>query len=246
MEVSRIGTVDIPQRVDRERYFRELGYLELSALFAGPLRPGVIARWAELAPRGAIGLVAPFVMTHRKPPAGSKLWPSDASSGDFRVSDRSREAIAPLRSAVEAVGAASVVFRSPTDFSPSAGNRAQLHTFFGELATAEAIGCERVWVPGGLWEPHAAVKLAGELGVTCAIDPLVREPGTPPEIYETLEAEALYLRVESPGRAGPIRSELLEDLAALIEHHQDLSLTVAFASPERWADARNLKKLLDG
>ena len=36
--------------------------------------------------------------------------------------------------------------------------------------------------------------------------------------------------------------------AALIEHYSDqhLPLAVAFASPERWQDARNLKKLLYG
>jgi len=90
-------------------------------------------------------------------------------------------------------------------------------------------------------------KKAGELGVTCALDPLVREPGAPPEIYEQLEASALYLRVENAGRAGALRTERLEDLAALIEHHQhQVPLVVAFASPERWQDARNLKKLLDG
>ena len=248
MEFLRIGTVDVPARVERERYFRELPYLELSALFAGPLKPSALARWAEVAPRGAIGLVAPSVMTHRKAPAAAKPWARDQASGDFRVGGPAREVLAPLRAAVDALGARCVVFRSSDDLSPSTANRAQLQQFFHELATAEAIGCERVWIPGGLWEPVAAVKLAGELGVTCAIDPLVREPGTPPEIYEDLEASALYLRVENAGRSGPLRTDRLEELAALIEHHSDqqLPLVVAFASPERWQDARKLKKLLDG
>ena len=59
MAAARIGTVDIPDRTERERYFAELTYLELSALFAGPLKPGALAKWADVAPKGVIGLVAP-------------------------------------------------------------------------------------------------------------------------------------------------------------------------------------------
>jgi uncharacterized protein YecE (DUF72 family) len=82
--------------------------------------------------------------------------------------------------------------------------------------------------------------------VTCAIDPLVYDPGQPAEVYEDLDAPALYFRVTGVGRSGPIRSEKLEDLAALLEHYANIELTVAFASPSRWQDARNFKKLLDG
>jgi uncharacterized protein YecE (DUF72 family) len=223
-----------------------MSYLELSALHAGPLKPSAIARWAELAPPGAIGLVAPFSLTHRKPPAGTKLWPHDATTGDFRISDTSRAAIGPLREAVDAVKAGCVVFRSPEGFSPSAANRDALGRFFAELATADAVGAARVWVPGGLWEVRTAVKLAGELGVTCAVDPLVHEPGEVADPHYDLDATALYFRIAGLGRGGAIRNERLEDLVALLEHYEDLPLTVAFASPERWADARNLKNLLDG
>ncbi len=186
------------------------------------------------------------MLTHRKAPTAPKLWPHDATTGDFRISEPGKAAIAQLREAVDQVHAGCVVFRSPESHSPSAANRDQLKAFFGELATAEAIGVPRVWVPGGLWEVRAAVKLAAELGVTPAFDPLVRGPGEPPEIHYDLEAESLYLRIEGAGRSGTINAEKLEDLAALLEHYEDLSVTVAFASPERWADARNLKKLLDG
>lgn len=137
--------------------------------------------------------------------------------------------------------ASKIVFRSPESFSPSAGNRDALRKFFTEIATFEQ---ERVWIPGGLWNVPTAVKLAGELGVTVAIDPLVREPGNPLESLFELEVSALYLRIEG-GRSGPIRSDAMEDLAALVEAYEDLPITVAFASPERWADARNLKKLFE-
>ena len=220
--------------------------MELSALFAGPQKASSLATWTEAGTSCAIGLAAPFVFTHRKPPAGQKLWAHDATTGDFRSSELAREAIGPLHDAVKALSATCVVFRSAESFSPSAANRDQLKQFFSELATEEAIGCARVWVPGGLWEVRAAVKLAEELGVTCAIDPMVQEPGATDDPYVGLEASSLYLRVEGAGRAGMIRNERLEDLAALIESYEGLPLTVAFASPERWQDARNFVKLLNG
>jgi uncharacterized protein YecE (DUF72 family) len=243
-EAIRIGTVDVPARIERDRYFRELSYLELSVLFAGPVNKGALAKWAEVAPPKSIGLVAPFTLTHRKPPPGAKLWPYDASTGDFRVSDVSRASLQPLREAVAAVNAGSVVFRSPDTFSASAASRDQLKRFFAEVATAEAIEVERVWVPGGLWEPRTAQTFANEVGVTCALDPLVRAPGDLVDPYEELEAESLYFRIENAGRAGAMRQERLEDLAALLESYADRPVTVVFASPERWQDARNFKKLL--
>ncbi len=239
-----IGTVNLPDRIERERYFAQLPYLELSALFAGPLKPSALARWVEIAPKGAIGLAAPSVLTHRNPPKTAKGWPADASSGDFRDSPPGRVAIAALREAVDALAARCVVFRSPPLFAPSAANRDQLKRFFDEVATADAIGCERVWLPDGLWEVRTALKVATELGVICALDPLVREPGMPPEIHYDLEADALYFRVEGLGRTGKLSSERLDDLVMLIEHYEDanVDLTIAFASPERWNDAKNLKK----
>jgi uncharacterized protein YecE (DUF72 family) len=244
--ITRIGCVDVPARVDRERYFRELTYCELSALFGGPQKPNTFAKWAEVAPAKTLGLVAPFPITHRKAPAASgaaATWAHDATTGDFRDAPLARAALADLILAVKQTRAACVVFRSADNFSASAANRDQLTKFFSEVAPEETLGCERVWVPGGLWDLRTAVKLATELDVTCAFDPLVRDPNDPREIHYGLEAKSLYLRIESP-RAGLIRNEKLEDLVALIEHYEELPVTVAFASPERWPDARNLKKLL--
>lgn len=244
MAEARIGTVDLPDRMELARYFREHSYLELSALFGGPLKPGAIARWAAAAPAGSLGLVAPWVLTQRQPPATTKSWTHDAAVGDFRDSPLGREALTTLRAAVDQLKPAHVVFRSPPLFAPSAAHRDRLRAFFGEVATAEAVGVSRVWVPDGLWEPRSAVAFATELGITCAIDPLVRDPGEPPEIYFELEAPELYFRISGLGRAGIIRPERLDELAELIEHYAEVPITVAFESPSRWNDARNLKKLL--
>lgn len=243
---TRIGTVDMPDRVDRERYFRELTYLELSALHAGPLKPSLLAKWAEVAPKGTLGLVAPWVLTHRKPPKAEKLWTHDATVGDFRDSEPGRAALVTFKAAVEQLGAACAVFLSPPLFAASAANRTTLAKFFGEIATEEAVGAPRVWVPDGLWDLRTAIAFAKELGVQCAFDPLVRETGQPPEIHYGLDVQALYLRVTGGGRTGPIRSERMDDIVGLLEAYEDIPATIAFESPARWADARNLKKTLEG
>ena len=246
MPPARIGTVDIPPRVERAHYFRELSYLELSVLFSGPLKGPSIAKWRGTAPPRTLGLLAPWVLTHRQPPPGA-TWPSDATVGDFRDSEPGRTALAALRETVTALTAVHVVFRSPSLFGPSVANRDQLTRFFAEVATPDAVGgAARVWLPDGLWEPRAAVRFASEIGVTCALDPLVHDPNRPDELYEDLEATSLYFRLDGLGRAGPIRTEQLEDLATLVEHYQDIDLTLAFSSPARWQDARNFKKLLAG
>jgi hypothetical protein len=240
-----VGTVDIPDRIDRERYFRELSYLELSLLFAGPVKPAVIAKWKALAPPKAIGLVAPWVLTHRKPPKAAQLWEHDATVGDFRDSAPGRAALAQLVVAAKAVDAACIVFRSPPLFAASAANRDQLKRFFTELATPDVLGVERVWVPDGLWDLRTAVTFANELGVTCAFDPLVRDPGQPLEIHYELELASLNLRISGLGRTGPLRADRQEDLAMLLEHYEDLPAAIAFESPQRWQDARSFKKLLE-
>jgi len=241
---TRIGTVDLPDRMDRERYIRELTYLELSLLFAGPVKPSVLAKW-KATDDFAIGLVAPWVMTHKTPPKASKLWAHDATVGEFRDSGPARVARAELAKAVAEIGASHVVFRSPPLFAASAKNRETLTAFFTELATEDEIGgATRVWVPDGLWDPITAITFANEIGVTCAFDPLVRDPGQPPEIYYDLEVSELYLRISGLGRSGPLRNERQEDLAMLIESYEDVPVTVAFDSPQRWQDARNFKKLL--
>src|SRR6185436_6722112 len=129
--------------------------------------------------------------------------------------------LAAFREVVTTITASHAIFKSPALFAPSSANRDQLRRFFGEIATEEAVGAARIWVPDGLWEPRSAVAFAKEIGVTCAIDPLVHDPGSPAEVYEELDTPALYFRIAGLGRTGPIRTEKLEDLAGLVEHYQD-------------------------
>jgi uncharacterized protein YecE (DUF72 family) len=237
----RVGTVDLPARAGWDRYFGTLTYLELSGLFAAPVKTATMSRWRAAAPPRSLGLVAPWPITHRKPPAGPRGWTSDAWSGDFRDGPAAREALAALAASAIRLEAAAVIFQSPADLSTSAATREHLTQFFTELAPASAFGgATRVWIPGGLWEPAAALAMAEKLEVVCAVDPFVTDPEHPlPPL-----PSATYLRPTGLGRTGVLSADRLDELSQLIAGAD--SAMVAFATGERLKDALNLAKLVGG
>ena len=250
MTEARIGTVDLPVRIDASSYFRELSYLELSALFAGPLKPSSLAKWAaDRTASGAIG-AGRAVGPHASQAAeGDQLWPHDATVGDFRDSAARHAPRSPqLACAVDAARRRRTSCSDRRRCSPRRRRTAtQLKRFFGEIATEDAVGTTRVWIPDGLWDLRTAVTFANELGVICAFDPLVRDPGQPPEVHYDLERVRALL---ADRRARALRSDPQRTTggprACCSEHYEKLPATIAFESPSRWQDARNLKKTLEG
>jgi len=235
----RVGTVDLPARSGWDRYFGVLTYLELSGLFSAPVKTATMSRWRAAAKPRTLGLIAPWPTTHRKPPSGPRGWTSDAQSGDFRDGPAARETLAALAAAAQRLEAAAVVFLSPADLSTSAATREHLRTFFRDLAPAESFGgAERIWIPGGLWEPEAALAFAEELHVRCAVDPFVTAPDHPlPDL-----GSSIYLRPSGHGRSGSLSADRLDELLGLVEDAEDAF--VAFGTHERLRDAVNFAKLV--
>lgn len=239
----RIGTVDLPPRLGMQRYFGELGALELSATFSSPLKQSLVNRWKAEAPAGSLALAAPWVVTHRKAPPNVRGWTADSASGEFRDSPAVRAALEVFGQLCQELKPWAVVFTSPNLFSPSAANRDKLRHFFAEVAPAERFaGAQRVWVPDGLWESLSAVRFAQELGITCAIDPLVTIPGTPPDLHYHYETSDLYFRILGIGRTRGLREDDLITLEEMSSLYEDASFL--FASMERWKDAKSLQKRL--
>ena len=241
MSELRIGTADLPPRTGIEHYFKALSTVEISALIAGPMKPATLIKWKATVPPRSIGLHAPWVITHRKNPSGNAERQADAGSGDFRDSPVVQAAIDELATSAAAIDAWSVIFQSPPLFSPSQGNRDRLRTFFNEIAPAERFtGRVRVWLPDALWEPVAAVRFATELGVLCAIDPLVKDLAYRPGVFSELDTDHAYLRVLGLGRTGPLRQDNQDELAGIAGSYK--SATVIFATVDRWKDAKNFKR----
>jgi uncharacterized protein YecE (DUF72 family) len=239
----RIGTVDLPPRIGMDRYFAEFSALELSATHAAPLKPSALTRWKAEAPAQSLALAAPWVVSHRKPPPNARGWATDPASGEFRDTPVVRAALAEFAASCNQLAPWAVVFSSPSLFSPSTSNRERLVRFFAEVAPAELFGgAQRVWIPDGLWEPLTAVRFAAQLGVTCAIDPLVAIPGASPELHLHYETSDLYFRLHGIGRTRGLRED---DLIA-IEELSSIYGEAAFilATMERWKDAKTISQRL--
>jgi uncharacterized protein YecE (DUF72 family) len=245
MNTVRIGTVDLPQKDGWDGYWKRLSYLELTGLHAAPPRAVTLTKWAEACPAGTVGLLAPWVITHAESPLRSSTgWQQAKAGGEFRDSGATRSALKTLAEAADVARARAVIFQSPPALSASAHNRDVLRRFFTELAPASMFeGRQRVWVPSGLWDTLTAVTFAGELGVVCAIDPLIDDPDLPIERMADLPAESIYMRPVGMGRAGTFSADRLDQLSMLIDCFADV--TVAFATSERFKDAQNLTRLRD-
>ncbi|MCE9577566.1 MAG: hypothetical protein K8W52_30735 [Deltaproteobacteria bacterium] len=241
-----IGCTALPKRVARVAYFGQLDYFECNLWFNGPVKAASWKRWVDDAAAvreerpdsGLLGVVAPMIITHPLARGVATKWqvaPEDRPLlGHFRASGSSTRALDWFVSQIEAPPV--VVFPTPASFSPSATNREALHAFFAERGAAERFGgAVRVWQPAGLWDLQTALKTATEAGVVLAWDPM-GDPTTPPDVYETLEAEQIYWRLSGLGRSGPLSAGHLDQLCALAEVRENSWFV--FSSPDSWKDAR--------
>jgi hypothetical protein len=164
-------------------------------------------------------------------------------AGELRDAPATRAALAELGKLCAELSPWAVVFHSPPLFSPSTGNRERLRQFFAEVAPAELFGgAQRVWVPDGLWESLAAVRFATELGITCAIDPLVQIPGAPLDLHLHYEVEQIYFRINAIGRTRGLREDDLISVEELSMVYPEAAFILA--TMERWKDAKNVLQRL--
>jgi len=174
-----------------------------------------------------------------------------AQAGGFQASELIAQSVQSLARAARAVEAEVVLFRSPADFSPSASNRQVLARFFAEVASAELFGATaRVWEPQGLWEPDVAARLAADMGVLYACDPLSNDPLGPagpdaidPDFFARLPQDSAYFRLTGLGRANQrfddyAMAELLELVLAYER------AWIVFAHLDKYRDAIQLTRLV--
>jgi hypothetical protein len=249
-----IGCTALPKRVSRGAYFSTLDYFECNLWFSGPVKAGSWKRWVEDAAAareerpdsGVLGVVAPQIITYPHTKGLHTKWQVDPADqvllGHFRPSGSANRALDWFVSQIEAPPV--VVFPTPSSFSPSATNREALHTFFAERGAAERFGgAVRVWQPSGLWDLATALKTATDAGVVLSWDPM-GDPTTPPDVYETLEAEQMYWRLTGLGRSGPLSAGHYDQLCALAEIRE--TSWFVFSSPDAWKDARRFSDAWSG
>jgi uncharacterized protein YecE (DUF72 family) len=219
--------------MNRGKYFEKLSLLEVATFATSAPSRKAVRGWREKSPSEArFSLLASAELT------GAKSFPVDAQS---------TEITAKLVDASKIVSAEAVVFRTPASFTPSSANQDRMRKYFGEIASTEAFGTTaRVWEPGGLWEPAGITKIADELQLTVAIDPLAQDPL---EEYQSFVAEQMargsaYLRIHGMGisrrRFEPYQLEMLADMLLDIDR-----AWVVFAHPGKYPDALAMARAIN-
>ncbi len=221
----QVGCAELPPGMNRGKYFEKLGLLEVATFATSSPSRKAVRGWREKSPA-----TARFSLLASSELVGAKSFPID---------ENARELNARLVDACQILDAEAIVFKTPASFSPSAANQDRMRAFFGEIASAEAFGkTQRVWEADGLWEPESISKIAEELDLCVAIDPLAQDPL---EEYQSFVAEQMargpaYLRIHGLGisrrRFEPYQLEMLAEML------QDLERSwVVFAHPGKYPDA---------
>ena len=221
----QVGCAELPPGMNRGKYFEKLGMLEVATFATSAPSRKAVRGWREKSPSSAhFSLLASAQLT------GPKSFPVD---------EEAKALTAKLVDASEVLRAEAVVFKTPGSFSPSSANQDRMRRYFSEIASTEAFGTTlRVWEPDGLWEPEAISKIADELTLTVAIDPLAQDPL---EEYQSFVAEQMargsaYLRIHGMGisrrRFEPYQLEMLAEMLQEVDR-----AWVVFAHPGKYPDA---------
>jgi uncharacterized protein YecE (DUF72 family) len=229
----KVGCAGFP--IGRDRYWRTLSFVEARTGEAMP-RPGTLAEWRAGAPAAAEFAVQAYrLITHGRedrgfPPAGRRLTPSrQGQCGGFRDSLEVHEAWMSTKSAAQTLGAKIVVFETPASFQPGPDRLRDFYRFFRALPRGRFV---LVWHPRGpAWEPPLADKIAADLGLIRAFDPLKEKA---PE-----RGALRYLRPQGP-RAGTLS---VDNLATIQDAGRDKPSYLALAHRDAFRDAERLTGL---
>ena len=233
MSEARIGTRGFA--VGRERYFRELRAVEVADTRKRLPKLETARRWREEAPPDfEFSLVVPAAITH--PPEGSPR--AAQACGHFRDAPLVRRAWEAFEAVAEVISPTWVVFETPASFYPHARLLQDMYAFLRSVRRGRATF---VWAShGGSWEPAFQAKVASELKLTLAHDPLNGKP--PP-------GGARYLRA-----AGRVATGRLDRGVSFSDSELKAILHAAAAGPSAvflgntdcWKDAKRLAALARG
>ncbi len=215
-----IGCSGFP--VPATRYLREFMLEEVADTFLGVPGPALVRRWKREAPAG-------FVFT--------ALAPKELGAEGFKPSaavDQAWETFLPVARELDAKV---IVVPSAPDTPPGKTARAAARAFFEKLRAPKLPTL--VWEPPPTWELKECEAAVKDLDVLVARDPLRHPPyGKVARGYYRLPGPAGYKsRYEDPA---------LEQVAEAVAATQSAETWVVFANVDMYADARRLRKLLEG
>ena len=155
--------------------------------------------------------------------------------GPLRFDAALERSFAWLLEAREALDARAVLLPTPSDLSTGSRDRELLAAFAARLPRDP--GRYWVWAPSGPWEPETAAKVANELGLVLAFDPLQDE---------LPEGPAAYARLRAIGARRSFSETVLEDVASKLSADPERDSFVAVEAPRGHTHAIRLQRLADG
>lgn len=215
-----IGCSGFP--VPATRYLREFLMTEVADTHLGVPGPALVRRWRREAPPS-------FVFT--------ALCPKDLTAEGLRPNATAEAAWSTFVPVARDLAASAVVFTSPPDLAPGKSARATVRSFFERFSDPSLP--LRVWEAPVSWELKDAEAAVKEMGVLVARDPY-RHPafGRVPRGYYRLPGPAGHKsRYEDPA---------LEAVAETVKASQSAETFVVFANVDMYADARRLRRLIEG
>lgn len=218
--------------VGRERYFRELAAVEVSDTRKRLPKLETARRWREEAPEDfQFSLVVPSAITH--PLEGSPR--ASEACGHFRDAPAVRRAWEAFEAVAAAVAARWVVFETPASFYPHAQMIKDMYAFFRGVRRG---GATFVWAShGGGWDPKFQAKVAVELKLTLATDPLNGAAPTGANRYMRVAGRVADRRLER----GISFTEA--ELKTVLHSAVGANSAVFLGNTDAWKDARRLRTL---
>jgi hypothetical protein len=151
--------------------------------------------------------------------------------GGVQDSPQTRQAWEVTRLCIDAIGARSVVLRTPPSVTPGALGRGRVRAF---VETRRAEGVAVVWEPEGLWEPAVAAALAQEAGATLMLPAFAGGRALRNEEGDGLAVPGAWLRVDGSGPRQTIHGGIVDDL---LDHAETAADTVlVFTGPRAHAN----------
>lgn len=155
------------------------------------------------------------------------------SRGPLRFDDELEAGLTWLIAARDALGAKLVVLPTPADLTPGPRSRELLAAYVDRLPRDPARPF--VWAPQGAWERELAERVASDLGLVLAFDPL--EEDCP-------EGPIAYARLIAIGARRSFSPALLEDALEAIPSH--LESYAVIESERSFPQASLLQKIAGG
>lgn len=198
-------------------------------------------RYAELSLRSPLPRAPTLKRARYAFPEGFRVglrFPTSAivsKRGALRFDDAMEESLAWSLGAVDALAASIAVISTPIDVTPGARDRELLAEFVRRLPAVE--GRTYVWVPSGLWEQPDAERVAADLGLVLACDPL--EMSIPP-------GPTAYCRLIALGGRTRFSEAMLSRVAEQLEAAGTSTAYVAIESERSFEQACSLDRLTRG